>query len=302
MLKQFLKFAAVSASMTLFFATNVSAQWTVNGTNDVYRLPGKISLGNSAPAATLDLNPVGVTRSDIRLLPQGDGVTPTSYAGITFNNGFSIYNSNFPACGTGYLSWGSTASGASANVRMNSYEMVFGNIGSGCGSATIPGTFKFGSQVAATKLIVSPAWGPGPSSYTDIPSGFIFGVNGNGYFRTGVGIGTSCIPAGYALAVKGKVIAEEVNVRLAASTGCWPDYVFGKDYKLRSLNEVESFINTNSHLPEVPSAQEIENNGINTAAMDAALLKKIEELTLYVIELNKKVEVLEKQNKELQGK
>ena len=65
-------------------------------------------------------------------------------------------------------------------------------------------------------------------------------------------------------------------------TGDWPDYVFNSTYQLRPLAEVEAFIKTNSHLPEIPSAEEVANEGIDLAEMDASLLKKIEELTLYL--------------------
>ena len=69
----------------------------------------------------------------------------------------------------------------------------------------------------------------------------------------------------------------------------WADYVFKKDYSLKSLEEVEKHINEKGHLPNVPSAKEVVENGINVAEMDAKLLEKIEELTLYSIEQNKKI-------------
>jgi hypothetical protein len=62
-------------------------------------------------------------------------------------------------------------------------------------------------------------------------------------------------------------------------------YVFADDYKLKPLDEVESFISEYNHLPDVPSAQEVVNAGIDVATMDAKLSQKVEELTLYVIEL-----------------
>ncbi len=98
-----------------------------------------------------------------------------------------------------------------------------------------------------------------------------------------VGIGTDDTK-GYKLAIAGKMIAEEVVVKLQTA---WPDYVFTKDYNLQSLSDVESFILTHGHLPEMPSAKEVENNGISIGEMNALLLKKIEELTLYMIELKK---------------
>lgn len=72
----------------------------------------------------------------------------------------------------------------------------------------------------------------------------------------------------------------------------WADYVFSADYNLKSLPEIELYIQANSHLPNVPSAEEIKENGINVADMNRILMEKIEELTLHVIELNKEVEAL----------
>lgn len=104
-----------------------------------------------------------------------------------------------------------------------------------------------------------------------------------------VGIGTTNPIA--PLTVNGKVLAEEVEVVAAVGLN-WPDYVFKSDYSLTSLPEVEKFINKNHHLPGVPSEKEVKENGINLGKMDAVLLKKIEELTLYVIELKKENESL----------
>ncbi len=68
---------------------------------------------------------------------------------------------------------------------------------------------------------------------------------------------------------------------------------FSKDYNLRPLSEVEAFIKKNKHLPDVPSAKQVEAEGIKLKEMNATLLKKVEELTLYMIELEKKVAALE---------
>ena len=109
-----------------------------------------------------------------------------------------------------------------------------------------------------------------------------------------VGIGTENPDA--KLAVNGTIHSKEVKVDLNVPA---PDYVFDNDYKLRSLQEVENYVNQNSHLPEIPSAKEFEKNGIQLAEMNMALLKKVEELTLYAIEQNKRLDVIEKENKDL---
>lgn len=98
----------------------------------------------------------------------------------------------------------------------------------------------------------------------------------------------------------GKIFAKEVEVK----ANVWADYVFKKDYKLNTLEEVENHIQKNGHLPNIPSEKEILKNGINVAEMNAKLLEKIEELTLYSIEQNKKLkaqsEKVEKMEKQLE--
>jgi hypothetical protein len=108
-----------------------------------------------------------------------------------------------------------------------------------------------------------------------------------------VGIGTSQIPAGYKLAVDGKIICEEVKVKLSSN---WPDYVFKHDYKLMPLSELKKFINDKNHLPDIPSADEVEMEGNSIGDMQSKLLLKIEELTLYLVQQHEKLEKLENEN------
>ena len=101
-----------------------------------------------------------------------------------------------------------------------------------------------------------------------------------------VKIGGAQTPAGYRLSVDGRAIMEEVNVQLS---GNWPDYVFEEDYDLPSLESVQGYIKENKHLPEVPSAKEMEENGIDLGEMNILLLKKVEELTLHLIEQSERI-------------
>jgi hypothetical protein len=112
-----------------------------------------------------------------------------------------------------------------------------------------------------------------------------------------VGIGTSSPDA--KLAVKGTIHAEEVKVDLNVPG---PDYVFEKDYNLMSLEEIKAYIDKHKHLPEVPSAKEMETNGVNLSEMNMILLKKVEELTLHVIELKKRDELQQKEIEELKNR
>ncbi|MCZ8217573.1 MAG: hypothetical protein O9262_15115 [Cyclobacteriaceae bacterium] len=111
-----------------------------------------------------------------------------------------------------------------------------------------------------------------------------------------VGIGTN--DPKNKLSVNGTVWATEVKVSLTDGV----DWVFEDDYDLRTLEEVEEFIKQNKHLPEIPSAEEFRKNDLNVAEMDNKLLQKIEELTLYMIDMNKRMGQLENENKELKAK
>ena len=101
-----------------------------------------------------------------------------------------------------------------------------------------------------------------------------------------VGIGTTN-PGTYKLAVNGEIRAKEVIVE----TGC-SDFVFEEHYALRPLNEVEAFIKANKHLPDIPSEKEVSENGLGLGEMQAKLLRKVEELTLYMIEMKKENQAL----------
>jgi len=98
------------------------------------------------------------------------------------------------------------------------------------------------------------------------------------------------------LSVNGKIRAREIKVEASN----WPDYVFEEGYKVGTLEGLESYIKANKHLPEVPDAKEVEANGVALGEMNKLLLKKIEELTLYVIELKKENVAQQKQLDQLQ--
>lgn len=138
----------------------------------------------------------------------------------------------------------------------------------------------------------------------------LYGENGSGSdYRTpafnlglyvnnsgNVGIGTTNPQA--KLAVNGDIFSKKVKV---TQTG-WPDYVFDSIYRLRSLSQLEQYIQENKHLPDVPSASEVEKNGLDLGDNQAVLLKKIEEITLYVIELKKENEEMKEKINKLENK
>ncbi|QEC45332.1 hypothetical protein [Pseudobacter ginsenosidimutans] len=105
-----------------------------------------------------------------------------------------------------------------------------------------------------------------------------------------IGIGTTNIGTDYKLYVEGNIRTRKVRVDQSS----WPDYVFHPTYQLMPLNELQQFIHKNQHLPGVPAAQEVSRTGIDLGDNQAILLKKIEELTLYILEQNKRIEELER--------
>lgn len=122
------------------------------------------------------------------------------------------------------------------------------------------------------------SWGNAASTYMTLKSG-----------NLGLGVTNPTRK----LEVNGTIRAKEVIVE---TTGSWADYVFDKDYQLPSLTEVENHIKAHQHLPEIPSAAEVNANGVNLAEMNVKLLQKVEELTLYIIEQEKRISSLEAAN------
>lgn len=108
-----------------------------------------------------------------------------------------------------------------------------------------------------------------------------------------LGIGT-LDTKGYKLAVAGNMIAEQVKVKLQSG---WPDYVFTDDYALPPLAEVAAYIKANKHLPEIPAAEEIAREGLDVGQMNKRLLKKVEELTLYIIAQQQEIKAQRESNK-----
>jgi hypothetical protein len=131
--------------------------------------------------------------------------------------------------------------------------------------------------------------------------GLLWTATGNNIYNTNlsgsVGIGTLNLnDSNYRLFVETGIRTRKIKVDQTN----WPDYVFSQHYQLPSLKELEAFIKENNHLPDVPSSDEVEKNGIDLGYNQTILLKKVEELTLYMIEQNKKAEEQQRQIDKLQ--
>src|SRR5690606_16241100 len=123
-----------------------------------------------------------------------------------------------------------------------------------------------------------------------------FHTDGVSFINGGnVGIGTTN-PGAYKLAVEGTIGARKVKVTQSA----WADFVFHPGYQLPPLYEIENYIKANRHLPGIPTAAEVEKEGLDLGEMDKKLLQKVEEQTLYLIELSKRIDTLQHKNALLQ--
>ncbi|HMC98546.1 MAG TPA: hypothetical protein VKH37_00285, partial [Ferruginibacter sp.] len=132
--------------------------------------------------------------------------------------------------------------------------------------------------------------------------GYLFDVNGNGHVNDHLIVGniTYTFPSEYRLAVADGIITERLKIKTYASG--WPDYVFKSNYNLPKLEDIDEYIRQNNHLPEIASEEEVKKDGIELGDMNAKLLKKIEELTLYMIDANKQIKQLQQEVNALKEK
>ncbi len=177
---------------------------------------------------------------------------------------------------------------------INSDAFYVGNTGSNIATGASLVFLRYSQYQPNNPGVLDVAGWPTSSAYE-----LMFSLKSNGKLFLGTSGNVSCSDCNdYRLFVKNGVRAEKVKVDISSANG-WADYVFNKNYKLLSLSEVEKHIEEKGHLPNIPSAEEVVRNGVNLGEMDAKLLEKIEELTLYVIQLNKDVKQLKEENKEL---
>jgi trimeric autotransporter adhesin len=162
----------------------------------------------------------------------------------------------------------------------------FANLTSGSATTSVPGGKVLGVDgtgnvvlVALSGATTSSVGQPVSDNWKEA-DGYLYNNSTNGVVIKGTGLD------GNSLIVKGGVLSKEVNVKVEGSES-WPDYVFQPSYKRMSLDEVEKFISVNKHLPNVPSAAEMAITGNNLGKTDVKLLEKVEELTLYLLEMKK---------------
>jgi len=202
-----------------------------------------------------------------------------------FFSGNKLLHLTTPSTGIGYSKGFSVFIGSNKDLLFKQHENAkFYIEGPGGGLTIAPdGNVGIGTEVPGVKLDVSGSFQAQNANITGNLS-----ITGN------VGIGISNHPT-IKLDVNGTIRSQEIKVCL--NQGC--DFVFEEDYRLMSLEELDSFIKTNKHLPDVAPAAIMEDEGINVSEMSAKLLQKIEELTLYILQQEKKMADLQNQINEL---
>ena len=263
--------------------TNYVPSWT-SGIEKIFVScqPIHVGIGTDNPISTLDVR--GLTNSHFIRVNSTDDLTATrlvvtgssqpeyrvvEFRGTNDEDAFSVYNDGKVVVGSDYF-----------NQTNDRASLFLGN-----------GTDHYISAVHGKGISLS-TYGVPDAMVIEQSSGKV-NIGGR-YGGTANGLGD------YKLSVNGKVLATEFYVTEEYwNAQPWPDFVFSESYSLKPLDELRQFIEKEKHLPEIPSAKEVEANGIGMAKLDALLLQKIEELTLYMIEVNDKVRLLEEENQNL---
>lgn len=277
-----MKKASLTLSVALHLCFAVTAQTLQNVTTNGNSTTSNIELLNSA---YLNVNSGTILTGEAKI--------SLNAAGTNVNSGYGLIQTSYHAVGYhaplilnsmgGNVGIGTTAPveklSVSGNISLDRSRAIF-----------------FGGNVTTTGEYIY----ENPYGTINIHSGgqdaIVIPNNDNVYLTPNacsVGIGTKA-PGPYKLAVEGVVGARKVKVTQVVP---WADYVFDSSYQLAPLSHVEQFIRENKHLPEMPTAATVAREGLDVGDNQVLLLKKIEELTLYIIQQNKEMQV---QNKEIQ--
>lgn len=246
------------------------------------RTTGRLGIGTNAPTTRLQITSENPNDSGLRFTNLTSAFVPPSSSTkfLTVNASGVVVLQNLPAgpSGTVSIADGINTTVTGTGVSPTPYVINATNIYTDDGRLTGNRTVLMNNN----RLMFNTA--------TDgrIYIGNTLDVNNNLNFPTSTG--------NYKLYVEGGILTEKVKVALR-DTNNWADHVFAPDYKLKPLNEVETYIKENKHLPGISSANELMKEGLDLADMQAKQMEKIEELTLYAIEQNKQIE---KQNKDIE--
>ena len=266
-------------------AVSAGGFWTSNGTHIFNSNTGNVGIGTNNPTARLTLKTPINTTGFTHIGGADSIIVIEAVGGVSAAMGTSTQHAFRLIAGTlgrvqiypgGEVVIGSNTTGSFGKFTVETLNNSYGisHIGEG-------------GNILATRMGGTSA-GIGTFSNTNMrifsnsfSAIFIASATGN------VGIGTD--NPTYKLSVNGNIRSKEVVVE----TG-WADYVFDNKYKLAPLKEVAQFIRQNNHLPNIPSAKEIESNGLHVGETQRKMMEKIEELTLYLIQQQKEIEALKK--------
>jgi hypothetical protein len=242
---------------------------------------GNVGIGTQSPIGRLDVLGAGTTSStntfllrnslgDTLMRMRDDGRMGIGYNGVSYGRTL-----NMGGTGVNFYTPNEVAFGG-AIFPTDTSLVIWSNSGSN------------------NYLVFQPSWGnTGVGTYTPNAK-----LHLNGAML--IGGNNDRVAVGYQLSVAGKIISEEVKVQLRAS---WPDYVFADDYQLMPLEELQKSIQQNKHLPNIPSAAAVNAaNGIELGEMNRKLVEKVEELTLYILQLKKENNQLQQQNQSLESR
>lgn len=268
MKKKLLILSAFSAGLFLHANAQQFAGGGVNDQTSAIARTGSVGIGTATPNSNVKLNVVGKTMLTDKVAINLSNYSDPNAALVTVSGGDlriieTTDYSKMPD-GNGADIYLQDKTGTSLNIFQSG----------GMGHMRFPDRLKIGGDWTGNLALTTTIYADGRVAIGAKPDGTPLAT-----------------PAGYRLFVKDGILTEKLSIAVSTDAVNWADYVFDKGYDLKPLSEVEKYVKENKHLPEVPSAKEVYSKGINVAQMDATLLKKIEELTLYVIELQKQSEV-----------
>ncbi len=297
-----------------------------NGTTRMYlTAAGNLGIGTAAPATLLHLNGTGELarlnavspyltfhNSNVEKAWMGCDAGNLNIGTVSANTTGNVYfytntGARMAIMNNGRVGIGNTNPTIDAKLTVDNAgitQAIFGSTGTGVSILSSYPGIAFNSYYTTAFKAIKPGYGfditcdPTIGQLSFRSHGNATTANGTQSYATRmtmsndgrVVIGNIAPATNYLLSVDGRIMCEELKVQ---NSGNWPDYVFAADYKLPTLSEVENHINTNGHLIGIPSACEVEENGVGVGDMQKKLLEKIEELTLYVISLEKKVNALD---------
>jgi hypothetical protein len=307
----------MTKSISILIAGSLSLQAMAQNT---FPATGSVGIGTTAPAHALDVRGNIYTNGSV-LVDGGDVIltrTTHPYGYVVRPNTAGYKNLGFCTEGGGFLdnmSFSSALSAFSGKLGIGVTPQMRLDIATTApndgmristsngftlwhGNSLGPGSWNSITNNGDAGIIYGTGSQPAGSNAT---FGFVIapwhgGMTGIRIDKEGnVGIATNDTK-GYRFAVNGDAMFTKVKVKVYNT---WPDYVFAPGYQLPSLAEVEKYILTYQHLPGIPAANEIEKEGLDIGDTQAALLKKIEELTLYIVQQQKDIEALKTTNKML---